>query len=81
MITATLYICEKCGKQSRKHDVIELCEAKHLGLNKRQKHEYDRLCEDMDYKIAMSPGYPKMDEQADIAIRKVLEFEKLHGIK
>ena len=40
----TVYVCSKCGKESKDHDEIELCEAHHMGLQTlEEKHTYDSL--------------------------------------
>ncbi len=38
-----VYVCEKCGRESRNRQNILCCEAEHLGLTVAEKQEHDHL--------------------------------------
>ena len=78
-----VYVCDCCGRESRSRDEIELCEAKHIGLQSiEEKHEYDALKAATAY--FASVVYSRSNEETraayDVAIEKQLAFEAEHGI-
>lgn len=79
----TIFECEECGKQSSDRAEIMKCEASHLGLTIAEKQEWERLKEDARYKgsIVSRTKNEVTDRDFDEAIRRVLEFEKRHGVK
>lgn len=79
-----VYVCDKCGFESTSHDDVELCEARHLGLtNLEDKHTYDALKGAAAYygSVVLNNKNERTEEAHDNAIRNLLEFEKIHGIR
>lgn len=79
----TIFECEKCGKQSSDRVAILECEASHLGLTIAGKQEWERLKEDVIYKgsVVSTTKNEVTDKDFDDAIKRVMNFEKEHGIK
>ena len=78
-----VYVCERCGRESRSHDEIELCEAKHIGLQSiEEKHEYDALKSATAYfaSVVSRTNNEKTRAAYDEAVEKQLAFEAEHGI-
>lgn len=79
----TIFECEECGKQSPDRAEIVECEASHLGLTVAEKQEWERLKENVRYKgsIVSTTKNEITDMEFDEAIKRVMDFEKEHGIK
>lgn len=79
----TIFECEECGKQSSDRAEILECEASHLGLTVAEKQEWERLKENVRYKgsIVSTTKNETTDKDFDEAIKRVMDFEKEHGIK
>jgi predicted metal-binding protein len=79
----TIFVCEKCGKESKDREVIMKCEASHYGLTVAELHEWKQLQECVRY--TSSVVYRTKNEQTerdyDCAIASLLEFEKAHNLK
>ena len=77
------YVCEKCGKESRNKEEIYKCEASHLGLTVEEKHIYDELQSNVNLKshILYVTKNEESEKEFDAAVEKLLEFERMHGIK
>lgn len=78
----SIYICEKCRRESRDANNIMACEAAHLGLSAEEKLMYDVLKEVTAHcGIAASTTKNDKTEKAfDEAIRELLAFEREHNI-
>lgn len=77
------YVCETCGFESRNHEEVELCEAKHIGLtNLEDKHAYDSLKMLAEYcgSVISKTKNEETEKAFDEAINKLIAFEKEHGI-
>lgn len=79
----TIFECEKCGKKSSNRVEIMECEASHLGLTVVEKQEWERLKEDVRYSgsVVSTTKNEMTDKDFDEAIKRVMDFEKEHGIK
>lgn len=78
-----MYKCEKCGLESRNRDEINLCEAKHMGLNSlEKKDEYDNLQRDVEYRgsVMHHTCNDITRKKFDNAIEAILKFEKENGM-
>lgn len=79
-----VYVCEKCGFESKLQDDIELCEAKHMGLTKlEEKHQWDALSSFAKYctsKLATTSN-EELRNAEERAYEALLSFEKEHGMK
>jgi len=79
-----MYVCETCNKESPNKEEIELCEGRHLGLTTLEdKRTYDALLHNAkhaSYVVSVSNN-PENRKAEDIAIERLLEFEKEHNIK
>lgn len=79
----TIFECEKCGKKSSNRAEIMECEASHLGLTVAEKQEWERLKENVRYRgsVVSTTKNEVTDKDFDEAIKRVMDFEKEHGIK
>ena len=79
----TIFECEKCGKKSSNKAEIMECEASHLGLTVAEKQEWERLKEEVRYRgsVVSTTKNEVTDKDFDEAIKRVMDFEKEHGIK
>jgi predicted nucleic acid binding AN1-type Zn finger protein len=80
----TVYVCEKCGKESRNFDDIKLCEAKHIGLNTLEdKHAYDTLKSKAAKATARrcSTNNEQTQQAEDAAYNLLIAFEKEHNVQ
>lgn len=77
-----IYECETCGKQSKDREEIMKCEASHLGLTIAEMQEWKRLKEDARHAgvVVGTTKNEQTDKAFDNAIKKLLAFEKEHGI-
>ncbi len=78
-----VYVCDFCGHESTSHDEIELCEARHIGLQSiEEKHEYDALKSATAYFASVVYRMNNKETRAayDKAVEKQLVFEAKHGI-
>lgn len=78
-----IYVCEKCGKQSRDREEIMICEAAHFGLTVAEKQEWDQLKEKVRYMSSCMYDCKneRTEKEFDDAILELMEFEKSHGIE
>lgn len=78
-----IFECEKCGKKSSNRAEIMECEASHLGLTVAEKQEWERLKENVRYRgsVVSTTKNEVADKDFDEAIKRVMDFEKEHGIK
>lgn len=78
-----IYECEICGKQSKDHEEIMICEAAHMGLTVAEKQGWESLKKKVRHKSAIvsSCKNEQTDKEFDDAIAELMKFEKLHGIK
>lgn len=78
-----VYVCETCGHESLDRDEVELCEARHMGLdNLHDKHTYDALkshARDCGA-LVMYTKNNQTEAAFDDAINKLVAFEKERGI-
>ena len=83
MRTATIYICEICGFESRVAQDIAECEADCLGLTLEELYEYSvlRKATKMCMGALSSAQSPGLLQKADDVIEAELAFEKKHGLK
>lgn len=79
----TIFECEKCGKKSSNRAEIMGCEASHLGLTVAEKQEWERLKENVRYRgsVVSTTKNEVTVKDFDEAIKRVMDFEKEHGIK
>lgn len=80
----TLYACEHCGAESTDRDEIELCEARHLGLNTlEEKHTYDALKAAAQYagSVVANTNNDQTREYFDKAVEALIAFEQEHHMK
>ena len=78
-----VYVCDFCGRESRSHDEIELCEAKHMGLQSIEvRHEYDALKAATAYfaSVVSRTNNERTRAAYDKAVEKQLAFESEHSI-
>lgn len=77
-----VYVCEKCGKESRCCEEIEVCEAFHMGLTVAEKHTWDALKSSAEYfgSIVLNRNNEQTRAAYDEAIEKLVQFEQSHGI-
>ena len=83
MLQYTTYVCETCGFESKDRDVVELCEARHLGLTTlEEKHTHDALKSAARYyaSLLLENKNEKTEAAHDKAIKDLLEFETIHGL-
>lgn len=78
-----IYEYEKCGKQSKDHEKIMICEATHMGLIVAEKQEWESLKDKVRHKSAIVSSHKneQTDKEFDDAITELMDFEKLHGIE
>lgn len=79
-----IYVCEKCGKESRNRDGIYLCEANHVGLPTisdyetwKLLNEYAQACTS---KLSTTNNEDLRKKEED-AYEKLFAFEKEHNMK
>lgn len=78
-----VYVCDFCGHESKDHDEIELCEAKHIGLQSiEEKHQYDALKSATAYfaSVVYNTNNEKTRAAYDAAVERQLAFEAEHNI-
>lgn len=78
-----VYVCDFCGYESTNHDEVELCEAKHMGLQSiEEKHEYDALKSATAYfaHVVYNTNNEETRAAYDKAIEMQLAFETKHNI-
>jgi hypothetical protein len=79
-----MFVCDICGKESKSHGEIELCEMHHTGLDSFELYqEYMKLKENARY-YTWCVGQTANDETRaaeERAYNNLLEFEKAHHIK
>lgn len=82
MKTYQVYVCEKCGKESRSCEEIEVCEATHMGLSVAEKHSWDALKSAARYfgSVVSMTNNEQTRAAYDDAVEKLVSFEQLHGI-
>lgn len=78
-----IFECEKCGKKSSNRAEIMECEASRLGLTVAEKQEWERLKENVRYRgsVVSTTKNEVTDKDSDGAVKRVMDFEKEHGIK
>lgn len=77
----TVYVCDKCGKESEDHDEIELCEAHHMGLQTlEEKHTYETLKSLAVYygSVLYHTNNERTRKAYDDACEKLAAFEREH---
>lgn len=80
----TMYVCEKCKKESSDINEIKLCEAKHYGLNSIEElEEYDLLVKIFDdaSRILSCAQNPELLQRQDDALKELMNYEKEHNMK
>lgn len=78
-----VYVCDFCRHESTDRDEVELCEAKHMGLQSiEEKHQYDALKSAAAHfaSVVYSTNNEKTRAAYDTAIKKLLDFEVKHGL-
>lgn len=78
-----VYVCEKCGRESRDPDEIGLCEARHMGLNSLEElHTYQALKRAAEYHgcVVSNTNNERTREAFDKAIQKLVDFEVEHNM-
>lgn len=78
------YVCEKCGFESSNQEEVELCEAKHIGLNTLEdKHSYDALKSYAQYcgHVVSATNNDTTREAYDLAIENLIKFKKDHNME
>lgn len=78
-----VYVCETCGYESRVQDEVELCEAKHIGLQSLEdKHAYDALQGLVKHcsQVVSVRSNEQTRAAYDKAIRDLIAFEKEHNM-
>ena len=83
MQTTITYQCDVCKKQSHCQKEIHACEAKHMGLSYEEYQHYELLKQQMIRAcwIVSDTNNDRTRAEEELAIRKVLEFEKKHNLK
>ena len=79
----TIYVCEKCGYESRNRDDMEEHEASHLGLTAEEMRKYKSLssfAQYMGWKVS-SENNDRTRAKFDEAIEDLAKFEEEHGLK
>lgn len=79
-----VFVCDKCGRESRTQEEIELCQAKHLGLNNLDDYRQWKLMS--DYAKHCTARFSTQNNQElrdleEVAYKELLAFEKEHGMK
>lgn len=77
-----VYVCEKCGKESRCCEEIEVCEAAHMGLSVTEKHSWDALKSAARYfgSVVLTTNNEQTRAAYDDAVEKLVSFEQSHGM-
>lgn len=78
-----IYVCDECGFESKDRDAVELCEAKHIGLNTLEEmHDYNALKLAVAYfKSVLSKTKNEQTEAAyNHYVDKLVMFEQKHGL-
>lgn len=83
MKTYQIYVCEKCGRESRNRDEILQCEAEHLGLSVEEKQEYDYLRNLVERwsRTVNKKCNPNTVAALDSCVTKLMAFELEHHMK
>lgn len=83
MKTYQIYVCERCGKESRSREGILQCEAEHLGLSVEEKREYDHLKNLIERWSHTVSRVCNRDTRAalDSCITRLLAFEAEHRME
>jgi len=83
MKTKIFYICETCNNISSDIDIIQICEANHLGLTVNEHFCYKALEEIVrrtSYKVSVTKN-TETEKAYDEAIKELMDFEEKHNIK
>lgn len=77
-----MYVCEKCGKQSRDKEEILKCEAAHFGLTPDEMKEWQGLESKARQTgaILYNIKTEQTEKAYDEAIDNLMTFEKAHGL-
>ena len=78
-----MYVCETCKIESKNHEEIELCEARHMGLHSLEdKRKWDELDKNAAKATAFrcKSNNEQTRREEDIAYEKLFGFEKEHNI-
>lgn len=78
-----VYVCNKCGFESRDQLAVELCEAKHMGLSTlEEKHQWDALSLFAQYCTAglSTTNNETLRNAEEKAYQELLAFEKKHNM-
>lgn len=77
-----MYVCDKCGFESRNLVDVDLCEARHMGLTLDEKHQWELL--DSTAKRCTATLSTTNNETnrnlEEEAYRKLFAFEKEHHV-
>ena len=79
----TVYVCEKCKKESTDYFVIKLCEARHMGLNTLEDMlTYETLDKDAGDATARrcNSDNEHTRKAEDEAYQKLFDFLEAHEI-
>ena len=77
------FVCDVCGKESRDHDEIDLCEAQHKGLtNLEDAHAHHSLKGLVVYyhKMYFTTFHPKYKDAYESAKERLIKFEEEHNM-
>ncbi len=80
MKSYTMFVCEKCGKQSKDSKEILKCEASHYGLTVEQMKEWENLKDDVRNSGVGRTSNKYTRISFDTAMNELLKFEKEHGL-
>lgn len=83
MRSYTVYVCEKCGFESRDASLVEKCEARHMGLTVEELRDYSKLKSTAAHAgaILASVSNEATRKKFDDAIDELTKFEIEHNIK
>ena len=78
----TVYVCDTCGYETTNFNDMEVHEARHLGLNLQQMHEYRALKSFAQYmgSVILERNNDETNRKYDEAVKKLVAFEKEHGL-
>lgn len=79
----TVYVCEKCGKESRLPIHIESCEAKHVGLHNLSDYgewlDLKSRCRQATWEVGQHANNETRAKE-DRVYKELLEFEHSHNM-
>ena len=83
MKSYTVYICETCGYESRDHDLVEKCEARHYGLTVDEMHGYHALKSAVRHaEHLINMAYTDSNRAYyENAMKNLEDFKKSHHVK